>query len=354
MRMNKYLSSLAAGLEPYVPGEQPKDKKYVKLNTNESPYGPSPRVIEAIMENAGDDLRLYPDPESTVLVDAASDFYSLPADMIFAGNGSDEVLAFAFAAFYSGKRLVFPKVTYSFYPVYCNLYGIDYMEIPMGKDLSMDTGKMKNAGCGVVFPNPNAPTGETLGIGEIRDILDENKDNVVLVDEAYIDFGGTSCIGLVEEYDNLLVVQTFSKSRSLAGLRIGLAFGSKPLIDGLNRVKNSFNSYPLDRIAQYAGAAALRDNEYYVKIQRRIIKTRKNAVKRLENLGFKVLDSTANFVFASHDTKNAGYIYKKLKDEEVLVRYFDKPGIDNFIRITIGTEEQMKILYKNLEKILEG
>ncbi|MDX1358976.1 MAG: histidinol-phosphate transaminase [Clostridia bacterium] len=352
--MNKYLSDLAAGLEPYVPGEQPKDRRYVKLNTNESPYGPSPLVIKAINENAGDDLRLYPDPGSSVLLEAASEFYGIPADMIFAGNGSDEVLAFAFAAFYSGKKLVFPEVTYSFYPVYCNLYGIDYVELPMGRNLSMDTEGMKNAGCGVVFPNPNAPTGEMLGLSEIKEILEANRDNVVLVDEAYIDFGGKSCIDLVMEFDNLLVVQTFSKSRSLAGLRIGLAFGSKPLVDGLNRVKNSFNSYPLDRIAQYAGAAALKDDLYYREMQEKIIRTRTKAVQRLIELGFNVLDSAANFIFVTHKELKAGYIYNKLKENEVLVRYFNKPGIDNFIRITIGTDEQMEILYDNLEKILEG
>ena len=212
--MNKFLSELAKNLEPYTPGEQPKDKKYVKLNTNESPYPPSPKVLEAINMQNNEDLRLYPDPESSVLIKAASEFYNIPEDMIFAGNGSDEVLAFAFAAFYSGKKLVYPKVTYSFYPVYCNMFNVDCKELPMGNMISMDSQLMKEAGCGVIFPNPNAPTGQLFSLDTIRDILDANKDNVVLIDEAYIDFGGESSTALTLEYDNLLVVQTFSKSRS--------------------------------------------------------------------------------------------------------------------------------------------
>ena len=352
--MNRFLSSLAGGLEPYVPGEQPKDKKYVKLNTNESPYGPSPKVLEAIKKAACSDIRLYPDPESSILLKAASKYYDLPEEMIFAGNGSDEVLAFAFAAFYSGKNLVFPEVTYSFYPVYCNLFNVDFKELSMGDDLSMNSMFMEKAGCGVVFPNPNAPTGEMLDLDVIRAILTANKDSVVLVDEAYIDFGGTSCVGLTKDYDNLLVVQTFSKSRALAGMRIGLAFGSPLLIEGLSRVKNSFNSYPLDRVAQNAGAAALQDDEYYSKMQDKIIRTRGKAVSRLTGMGFCVLDSCANFLFTTHSSLKAKDIYNKLKDNNVLVRYFNKPGINNYVRITIGTDEQMEILFRNLEKILEG
>lgn len=352
--MNRFLSGLAEGLSPYVPGEQPQDKKYVKLNTNESPYPPSPGVIEAIKNVSNEDLRLYPDPKSTVLLRAASKYYNVPEEMIFAGNGSDEILAFAFAAFYSGKKIVIPQVTYSFYPVYCKLFGVKYDEITMKENLSIDTELIMDSGCGAVFPNPNAPTGEMLELSEIEKILNANKDNVVVVDEAYIDFGGISCIKLVENYDNLLVVQTFSKSRSLAGMRIGLAFGSPQLIDGLNRVKNSFNSYPLDRVAQYAGAAALRDDGYYADMQSKIMKTRKATVSRLGDMGFDVLDSYANFIFASHSTVNADEIYLKLKENNVLVRYFDKPGIDNYVRITIGTEKQMEILFLNLEKILEG
>lgn len=352
--MSKFFSSLANGLDPYVPGEQPKDKKYVKLNTNESPYPPSPKVLEAIKEGSDGNLRLYPDPESTALLRAASEAYGLPEDMIFAGNGSDEILAFAFAAFYSGKKLVFPKVTYSFYPVYCNLFNVDYVELPMTPGLGMDFKAMENAGCGIVFPNPNAPTGEMLSIEVIEEILKANSNFVVLVDEAYIDFGGVSSTALVEKYDNLLVVQTFSKSRSLAGMRIGLAFGNPMLIDGLNRVKNSFNSYPLDRLAQLAGVAALADEEYYEDMQQKIITTRKNSVKELEGMGFSVLSSCANFIFASHPIVNAGDIYRILKENNVLVRYFNKPDIDNFVRITIGTDKQMEILFSNLEIILKG
>lgn len=352
--MSNFLSPLAEGLKPYVPGEQPKDGKYVKLNTNENPYGPSPGVLNAIRRAADDDLRLYPDPESSALLKSAAEYFGLSEDMVFAGNGSDEVLAFAFAAFYAGGKLVFPEVTYSFYPVYCNLYDIKFDELPMNHGLRMNTDMMEKAGCGVVFPNPNAPTGEMIGLDEIRAILTANRDNVVLVDEAYIDFGGTSCIGLTKEYDNLLVVQTFSKSRSLAGMRLGLAFGNPLLIDGLKRIKNSFNSYPLDRVAQSAGIAALKDDFYYKDIHKKIMKTREAAVSRLSDMGFKVLDSCANFIFVSHNTVMAKDIYQILKSKHVLVRYFDKPGIDNYVRITIGTDEQMEILYDNIEKILPG
>lgn len=352
--MNRFLSGLAGGLEPYTPGEQPKDKKYLKLNTNESPYGPSPEVIKAINITSTDELRLYPDPDSTVLLDAASEYYNLPINMIFAGNGSDEVLAFAFAAFYSGKKLVFPEITYSFYPVYCNLFNVDYTEIPMAGNLSMDTEFMKKAGCGVVLANPNAPTGELIDINTVKSIALSNKNSVILVDEAYVDFGGESSVSLVKELDNLLVVQTFSKSRSLAGMRIGLAFGNPALIDGLNRVKNSFNSYPLDRLAQYAGAAALKDDLYYKDMQKKIISTRNRTVNTLKGLGFSVINSFANFIFASHNTVKAEDLYKKLKEKDVLVRYFNKSGIDNYVRITIGTDTQMELLVANLEKILEG
>lgn len=352
--MNRFLSKLAKGLDPYVPGEQPRDKKYIKLNTNESPYGPSPEVIEAIKREANSALRLYPDPKSEVLIEAASNYYNIPKEMIFAGNGSDEVLAFAFAAFFAGEKIVFPKITYSFYPVYCNLFGIEYDELPMSDNLSMDIEGMKKAGCGVVFPNPNAPTGELIGLKDVESIAVSNRNKVILIDEAYIDFGGESAMKLTEELDNLLVVQTLSKSRALAGMRIGLAFGSPMLIEGLNRVKNSFNSYPLDRLAQYAGAAAIKDDYYYKDMQNKIVASREKTVSALKSLGFSVLNSFANFIFASHNTIKAEEIYLKLKEKEILVRYFNKPGIDNYIRITIGTDEQMEILFGNLEKILEG
>jgi histidinol-phosphate aminotransferase len=350
--MSEFLSKLAMGLKPYTPGEQPKDGEFVKLNTNENPYPPSPGVMDAIRENTNDRLRLYPDPESTVLLKAAADYYDIPVEMVFAGNGSDEVLAFAFAAFYAGKKLVFPKVTYSFYPVYCSLYSVDYTEIPMINNLEIDSVSLANAGYGVVIANPNAPTGELISLETIEDIALKNKGSVILIDEAYIDFGGESAIGLTKEYENILVVQTFSKSRSLAGMRIGFAFGNEKLIEGLNRVKNSFNSYPLDRISQYAGAAAFNDVEYYEKIRDKIIKTRENSIERLAGLGFKTIKSSSNFLFTTHESVKAEKLYRELKERMVLVRYFGTEPIENYIRITIGTKEQMDVLFRELEKII--
>ena len=352
--MNEFLSNLALGLEPYTPGEQPKAGEFVKLNTNENPYPPSPGVLKAIRDNTNEKLRLYPDPQSTVLLKAAADYYSIPSDMVFVGNGSDEVLAFAFAAFFAGRKLVFPKVTYSFYPVYCRLYGIEFTELPMAEGLAMDTEAMENSGCGVVIANPNAPTGELIQIDVIENIAAKNKDNVILVDEAYIDFGGTSAIGLTLKHENILVVQTFSKSRSLAGMRIGFAFGSRKLIDGLERVKNSFNSYPLDRLAQYAGAAAFRDDEYYKEIKQKIIRTRENSIARLEAMGFRTIETSSNFIFTTHEEVKAERLYRELKERKVLVRYFSSGPVDNYIRITIGTDRQMDTLFSELEKIISG
>ncbi|MBN2883204.1 MAG: histidinol-phosphate transaminase [Clostridia bacterium] len=350
--MSEFLSELALGLNPYTPGEQPKGGEFVKLNTNENPYPPSPVVMEAIRENTNDKLRLYPDPESTVLLKAAADYYDIPVEMVFAGNGSDEVLAFAFAAFYAGRKLVFPKVTYSFYPVYCRLYNVDYTEIAMVNNLRIDTFSLANAGCGAVIANPNAPTGELISLEVIEDIAIKNQGSVILIDEAYIDFGGKSAIGLIRKYENILVVQTFSKSRSLAGMRIGFAFGNKKLIDGLNRVKNSFNSYPLDRISQYAGAAAFKDEVYYIETREKIIKTRERSIERLADLGFETMESSSNFIFTTHATVKAERLYRELKERMILVRYFGNKPIDNYIRITIGTDGQMDVLFNELEKII--
>ncbi len=350
--MSSFLSGLAEGLKPYVPGEQPGEGQYIKLNTNENPYPPSPAVIKAIKEQADERLRLYPDPASGVLTGTAADVYNVEKDMVFAGNGSDEILAFAFAAFYSGKKVVFPAVTYSFYPVYCKLFNVDYYEVPMKSGLLIDYDYMKKSGCGVVFANPNAPTGELASIDEIRDIAETNSDSAVLVDEAYIDFGGKSCIALTKRLKNLLVVQTLSKSKSLAGMRIGLAFGDPQLIKGLERVRDSFNSYPLDRLAQAAGAAAISDIAYYDGTRSKIIGTREETFEKMLQMGFEGIRSNANFMFVSHKTVNAKDIYEKLKDGKILVRYFNKPGIDDFIRVTVGTENQMHRLLECLEKIV--
>lgn len=350
--MKNLFSDLAKRLEPYVPGEQPGEGQYIKLNTNENPYPPSPSVIEAIKTQTNEKLRLYPDPASSILTSKAAEINNIERDMVFAGNGSDEILAFAFAAFYSGKKVCFPAVTYSFYPVYCKMFNVDYFEIPMKPGLLVDYDYMKQSGCGVVIVNPNAPTGELTSINQIREIAQNNSDSVVLVDEAYIDFGGKSCIALTKEFNNVLVVQTLSKSKSLAGMRIGLAFGDAQLIKGLERVKDSFNSYPLDKLAQAAGLAAISDTEYYEEICSKIIQTRKRTCKQLLKMGFKGIESKANFIFVSHEKISGKEIYEKLKMNNILVRYFDQPGIDNFVRITIGTDAHMDILFECLEKIV--
>ena len=353
--MNKYWSKLASGLEPYVPGEQPRDRKYIKLNTNENPYGPSPKVLEAIKTAVDDSLRLYPDPTCDMLLSAAAESYGVKKDQIFAGNGSDEVLAFAFMAFFDpGRTILFPNITYSFYPVYASLFQLDYKTIPLDSKYSIPVEDFMHSSGGVVIANPNAPTGKALPASTIRMILDGNRDTVVIADEAYIDFGGESVIGLIDEYPNLLVVHTFSKSRSLAGMRIGFAFGNQELIKALNSVKNSFNSYTLDRLAIVAGTAALRDAEYYNEMNRKIIATREWFVRELSSRGFQVLESAANFIFVSHATIPAEQIFKELREKGILVRYFKKPIIDNHLRISIGTDAEMDSVIKALDLILNA
>ncbi len=353
--MNKFWSRLACGLTPYVPGEQPKDKSYIKLNTNENPYGPSPKVAEAIKGIPNEGLRLYPDPTSDTLISAAAQSYGLKKEQIFAGNGSDEVLAFAFMAFFDPvRKIVFPDITYSFYPVYASVFNIDYDLVKLDSEFNIPVNEFLHSRGGVVIANPNAPTGKALKLTQIREIVEGNPDNVVIVDEAYIDFGGESAVRLIDEYQNLLVIHTLSKSRSLAGMRIGLAFGDSELIKALDSVKNSFNSYTLDKFAIVAGAEALKDGEYYRKITRRIIATRESFVKELSARGFSVVDSAANFVFVTHKVKSAKKIFSDLKDRGILVRYFDKPRIDNYLRITIGTDEEMSAVLTALDDILKG
>jgi len=352
--MNRFWSRLACGLEPYVPGEQPKDRRYIKLNTNENPYGPSPKVLEAIKEMVDEGLRLYPDPTSDTLISAAAQCCGLKKEQIFVGNGSDEVLAFAFMAFFDpGRKIVFPDITYSFYPVYASLFNIDYELAKLDSDFNIPVEKLLNSRGGVVIANPNAPTGKALKLNQIRHIVEGNPDNVVIVDEAYIDFGGESAVKLIDEYPNLLVIQTLSKSRSLAGMRIGLAFGNSELIRALDSVKNSFNSYTLDKLAIVAGAAALADEEYYRRTTGRIIETRERFVKGLSARGFNVVDSSANFVFAAHESKSARELFAELRERGILVRYFDKPRIDNHLRITIGTDEEMSAVLAALDDILK-
>lgn len=351
--MNRYWSRLAQGLEPYVPGEQPRDRKYIKLNTNENPYGPSPKVVEAIKGAVDDSLRLYPDPTCDMLLGAAAESYGVGKDQIFAGNGSDEVLAFSFMAFFDpGRTIVFPNITYSFYPVYASLFKLDYVTTPLDSEFNIPSEELMRSSGGIIIANPNAPTGRALPLSTIRTVLEGNPDAVVIVDEAYIDYGGESAVRLIDEYPNLLVIHTFSKSRSLAGMRIGFAFGDKELIKALNSVKNSFNSYTLDRLAIVAGTEALREAAYYQKITGKIIATREHFIQELRNRGFEVIESAANFVFASHVTVRAERIFKGLRDRGILVRYFKKPIIDNHLRISIGTDAEMVRVIEALDQIL--
>lgn len=351
--MNKYWSKLARGLNPYVPGEQPRDRKYIKLNTNENPYGPSPKVLEAVREAADESLKLYPDPTCDMLITAAAESYGVGKEQIFAGNGSDEVLAFAFMAFFDpGRTIVFPNITYSFYPVYASLFKLDYVTTPLDSEFNIPSEQLMQSSGGIILANPNAPTGKALSMTAVRNLLDGNPDTVVIVDEAYIDYGGESVVRLIDRYPNLLVVHTFSKSRSLAGMRIGLAFGDSGLIDALESVKNSFNSYTLDRLAIVAGTAALKDPGYYEGITAKVIATRGQFVRELHSRNFTVADSSANFVFVSHKTASAETIFRELRERGILVRYFNKPVISNHLRISIGTDAEMGAVIKALDQIL--
>lgn len=339
--------------DPYVPGEQFEQKDIVKLNTNENPYPPSPKVIAAIQQEMGRNLQLYPSPTATELRETIGLQYGLTADEVFVGNGSDEVLAFSFMAFFEpGKPIRFPDVTYSFYPVYAKLFDISYEEVPLNKDFTLSVDKYFQSEGGVILPNPNAPTSIYAELGEIEEIVKNNPDQVVIIDEAYIDFASKSANELIRKYDNVIVVQTTSKSRSLAGLRVGFAMGAPSLIAALIRIKDSFNSYTLDRLALVGAKAAFEDVAYFTETTQKIIATRDKLNETLQQLDFNVLPSQANFVFASHKTVPAEFLYNELKKEGVLVRYFNKPGIDNYLRITIGTDEQMERLVKKLSDIL--
>ncbi|MGB1327501.1 MAG: histidinol-phosphate transaminase [Porticoccaceae bacterium] len=353
--MSSYWSDFVKDLEPYSPGEQPQISNITKLNTNENPYGPSPAVIKAITEAADDRLRLYPPPEAEQLKSKIAEHFQLAASQVFVGNGSDEVLAHVFNGLLNHPdkgSLLFPDISYSFYPVFCQLYGISYEKIPLAEDFSIDTAQYQRKNSGIIFPNPNAPTGLLLGLDTIQSLLQKNTDSVVVVDEAYIDFGGQTAAALIEQYDNLLVVQTMSKSRSLAGMRVGYAMGSEHLIEGLNRIKNSFNSYPLGHLQIAAAIAALNDLQYFEKTRQKVISERDNVVEQLEQLGFEVLPSKANFVLAHHPKNAADSLANSLRDKGIIVRYFAKPRIDQYLRVTIGTESQNKLLIDSLKQIL--
>ena len=351
--MSKFWSPFVKDLVPYVPGEQPKLAKLVKLNTNENPYGPSPKAIAAMQAELNDSLRLYPDPNSDRLKQAVADYYGVSAAQVFVGNGSDEVLAHAFhGLFQHGKPLLFPDVTYSFYPVYCGLYGIPFETVALDEQFQIRVEDYVRPNGGIIFPNPNAPTGCALGLAAIERLLQANPDTVVLVDEAYIDFGGETAISLVGRYPNLLVSQTLSKSRSLAGLRVGIAVGHPDLIEALERIKNSFNSYPLDRMAIAGAAAAFEDRAYFEQTCQQVIASREAVVAGLVALGFEVLPSKANFVFARHPGKDAAGLAAGLREQGVIVRHFKQARIAQFLRITIGTPEQNQALLEALKPLV--
>jgi histidinol-phosphate aminotransferase len=350
--MSKFLSSRFASLNAYVPGEQPTGVEFIKLNTNESPYPPPPGVIAALCEAEIKKLNLYPNPDGTLLLRKIARFYGVGPENVIIGNGSDELLAFAFLAFCdAGRAVVFPDITYGFYPVYAELYGLPYEQIPLRHDFTIDAASYSGIGKNVVIANPNAPTGIALAAGEIEGIVKSNPDNVVLVDEAYVDFGAESVIPLTREYDNLLVVHTYSKSRSMAGARMSFAIAQAPLIEDLGKMKYSFNPYNVNRLTQLMAEAALDEEPYYIEKRREIVATRVYTETRLRQLGFIMTDSKANFVFAKHPDFRGGELYAALKEKGVLVRQWDKPRISDYLRITIGTKAQMDTLFSALSDI---
>lgn len=353
--MSQFWSDVVHGLIPYVPGEQPKLDNLVKLNTNENPYGPSPKVIAALQAEAAETLRLYPDPNSDRLKAVIAQNFGLQSNQVFVGNGSDEVLAHVFQALLKHSRpLLFPDITYSFYPVYCGLYGIEYETIPLDRHFEINIHDYDKPNGGIIFPNPNAPTGIPLELTKIEELLEKNKYSVVVVDEAYVDFGTESAVRLINRYPNLLVTQTLSKARSLAGLRVGYALGNADLIEALTRVKDSFNSYPIDRFAEAGAIAAMQDIDYFEETCKKVITTREALVKRMEAMGFVVLPSGANFIFAQHKTHDGAGLTAKLREHNIIVRHFKNPArIAPFMRITIGTEAQSERLIAALQAILK-
>jgi len=354
--MSRFWSPVVQTLTPYVPGEQPQMERLVKLNTNESPYGPSPRALAAINQQNTDNLRLYPDPEGAALKKAIADLHGLDPKQVFLGNGSDEVLAHVFLGLLKQtKTIQFPDITYSFYPVYCKLFGIDYQTAPLSPDFGIQTEDFKTPNGGIIFPNPNAPTGRAIPRSDIEALLHRNTDSVVVIDEAYVDYGTESCIPLLRGStcpENLLVVHTLSKSRALAGLRVGFAVGHPDLIEGLERVKNSFNSYPLGRLAQAGAIAAIQDQAHLELTSKKVIQSRERLVTELSLLGFDTLPSTANFIFTRHPKHTGVKLYQALRDRGIIVRHFKSPRIEEFLRITIGTDDQTNELIAALKEIL--
>ena len=350
--MSRFWSSVVHDLSPYVPGEQPKLDGIIKLNTNENPYPPSSRVLAAIA-SATDRLRLYPDPSATSLRETIAARYNVAPEEVFVGNGSDEVLAHTFQALLKHDApLLFPDITYSFYPVYCRLYGIRYEEVPLDAAMRVQIADFRRPCSAILLPNPNAPTGIGLPCQAIEALVAEHPDQLVVIDEAYVDFGGQSAVPLVARHDNLLVVQTLSKSRALAGLRVGFAIGQRPLIEALERVKDSFNSYPLDCLAIAGAVAAINDDAWFQETRQRIMASRESLVQALSALGFEVLPSVANFVFARHRSHSGAELAAKLRQRGVLVRHFRKPRIEDFLRITVGTEDQCSSLIAAVRSLI--
>ncbi len=338
---------------PYVAGEQPKNKNIIKLNTNECPYPPAPGVVERLEELNVQNLRLYPDTNGTPLVDALAEYYHVNPKQVFVGVGSDDVLSMVFLTFFHGEKpILFPDITYSFYDVWAAVYGIPYKTCALDEQWKINPADYTQPNGGVIFPNPNAPTGVFESLETVEQIIQANRDVVVVVDEAYIDFGGESALSLLDKYDNLLIVQTFSKSRSMAGLRIGFCIGSEKMISYLNDVKFSINSYTMNLPAQALGVEAVKDVAYFKEITGKIIATRERVKKELTQLGFVFPDSMANFIFASHKTVPAKEIFQKLREENIYVRYWDKPRINNSLRITIGTDAEMDTLIEKLKNIV--
>ncbi|MDV4339950.1 histidinol-phosphate transaminase [Acinetobacter baumannii] len=341
-------------LEPYVPGEQPKIQNLLKLNTNENPYPPSPKVVEAVqavLHAQADVLRLYPDPDATALKQAISKQQNIDVSQVFVGNGSDEVLAHIFKAFFlQDEPILYPDITYSFYPVYSQFFGTKTKEIPLNENFEIDVRDYTQPNGGVIITNPNAPTSIALSLAEIEQVLQANPDRVVVIDEAYVDFGAESAVSLINRYENLVVCQTTSKSRSLAGLRVGFAIAQSHLIAALEAVKNSFNSYPIDRFAIAAAVASFEDQAYFEEQCQKVITSREKLVRDLTVLGFNVLPSKANFIFATHSQHDAGQLAQKLREQGIIVRYFNKPRINQFLRITVGTDEQNARLVQTLKQ----
>lgn len=351
--MNDLWKKNLRDIEPYVPGEQSKDRDIVKINANENPYPPSPKAVEALKNFDTDRLRFYPQANATALKQAIADFYEVKAENVFVGNGSDDVLALAFQAFFNGdKPIAYPDITYSFYPVWCRLLGIEYVNYPLDEDFRINVEDYKAENGGVVIPNPNAPTSIGEGREFVERLIEYNRDSVVIIDEAYCDFGGVSSVPLIEKYENLLVTGTFSKSRSLAGMRIGFAIGSKTLIDTLEAVKNSYNSYTVDALSIAMGIEAMKDVEYFNETISKIIETRTRVTEELRLLGFEVLDSQTNFIMATHEGYNMKEMFEYLKENKIFIRYFNQPRINKYVRITIGTDEEMDKLLNGVKNFI--